>query len=161
LILNVIAIDPGVTTGYARGKISEGHLYYFPFQILDDVDDLWRRLVETNPRHIIIEDFEFRQGKQRTGLNLFPIQLIGVARLYSLIGNLQCAVHIQKASFGKQYYSDNILKNYGFYKRGIPHAMDASRHLLQWFTFGAGYQYNSGTKEFATRLDEWVNDSPS
>lgn len=154
--MNVIAIDPGVMTGYARGVISEGHLYYFPFQMVDDVDDMWRRLVEVNPRHIIIEDFEFRQGKQRTGLNLFPVQLIGVARLYSLMGNIQCALHIQKASFGKQYYTDNVLKAQDLYKRGIPHAMDASRHLLQWFTFGAGYQFNGGERDFATRLNEWT-----
>lgn len=158
--MDLLAIDPGVTTGYARAKISEGHLYYFPFQMLDDVDDLWRRLVEYRPRYIIIEDFEFRQGKQRTGLNLFPIQLIGVVRLYSLIADAQCAVFIQKASYGKQYYTDNILKSNSLYTRGIPHAMDASRHLLHWFSFGAGYQYNGGAKEFATKLDdnEWIND---
>lgn len=155
--MDVIAIDPGVMTGYARGKISEGHLYYFPFQMVDDVDDLWRRLVDVRPRHIIIEDFEFRQGKQKTGLNLFPIQLIGITRLYSLIGDAQCAVHIQKASYGKAYYTDNILKSNQLYKRGIPHGMDASRHLLQWFTFGSGYQFNGGQADFATKLDAWIN----
>ena len=154
--MNVIAIDPGVMTGYARGKISEGHLYYYAFQMVDDVDDLWRRLKDVRPRHVIIEDFEFRQGKQRTGINLFPVQLIGVTRLYALMGDVQCAVHIQKASYGKAYYTDNILKSRSLYKRGIPHAMDASRHLLQWFTFGAGYQFNGGEPDFATRLDAWV-----
>jgi hypothetical protein len=124
--------------------------------MVDDVDDFWRRLVSIKPRHLIIEDFEFRQGKQKTGLNLFPVQMIGIARLYSLIGNTQCAVHIQKAAQGKSYYTDNILKSLDLYKRGIPHAIDASRHLLHWFTFGSGYQYNGGTRDFATLLDEWV-----
>lgn len=156
--MKVLAIDPGVTTGFAQGRISEGHLYYYAFQIVDDVDDLWRRLIAFGPRHIIIEDFEFRQGKQRTGINLFPVQLIGITRLYAMIGDVQCAVHIQKASFGKAYYSDTILKSSSLYKRGIPHAMDASRHLLQWFTFGSGYQYNGGKRDFATRLDEWPRD---
>lgn len=155
--MNIIAIDPGIQSGYCYAKISpDGRLMYYPFQAVDDVDDLWRRLDGFKPRHLIIEDFEFRGGvaQRKTGLNLFPVQAIGVARLYGLTQG-QVAIHIQKAAQGKSYYTDIVLKNKDLYVRGKPHAMDATRHLLQWFTFGSGFQYNGGQKLFAIRLDKW------
>ena len=155
--IRVIAIDPGVETGFCYAKITDsGQIFFFPFQSVDDVDDLWRRLDEFKPRHLIIEDFEFRGGtaKRATGLNFFPMQLIGVSRLYSLTQG-QVAVHVQKAAQGKGYYTDNVLKGIDCHVRGRPHAMDATRHLLQWFTFGAGFQYNKGKKPYAIKLDRW------
>lgn len=152
----MLAIDPGVTTGYAFAVIDEvtGLLKYYPHQMVDDIDDLWRRLILFKPRHVIIEDFDHR-GKARTGLNYFPVQLIGVTRLWSLITVEQTACHLQKAATGKAYYTDNLLKQMSLYVRGKPHAMDASRHLLQWFTFGSGYQYNKSNKtDFASLLTE-------
>ena len=139
----VISIDPGKTTGYCYADLTPGlSLEYHPFQSFDDVDDLWRRLKEYEPQYIIIEDFEFRQ-KSRAGLVLFPVQMIGVARLYSLIAPPPVSLYLQKAAQGKSYYKDPILKKNDLYVRGLPHGMDASRHLLHWITFGAGYQYNS------------------
>jgi hypothetical protein len=93
-------------------------------------------------------------------MNYFPVQLIGVARLYELTEPTgQCALSLQKASTGKAYYSDTTLKNRKLYKRGVPHGMDATRHLLQWATFGAGYQYINGSQDFATMLDKWTGDN--
>lgn len=154
--MKVLAIDPGGTTGYCTGVFNTkvGAKEYIgtsdtlkptsitlqPFQQVDDVDEMWRRLEAFEPRYIIMEDFEFRGGA-RKGLNLFPVQLIGVARLYELYARHQCALTLQKASFGKSYYTDSMLGKLGFYKRGMPHGMDAMRHLLQWLTFGAGYQF--------------------
>jgi hypothetical protein len=154
--LRVIAIDPGVQTGYCYASIDNGRLFYYPFQTVDDVDECWKRLENFQPRFIVIEDFEFRRGKQAGGLNLFPVQLIGVARLYALtMGN--CATFIQKASQGKSYYTDRVLKEMGLYKRGIPHGLDASRHLLQWATFGPGNKYigqKHSAREFAMIVDK-------
>lgn len=145
--MKIMAIDPGETTGicYARLR-TDGILEYHPFQVTDDVDDLWRRIHAFAPDQIIIEDFEFRGGA-RAGLNLKPVQHIGVVRLYDLTvgkGNLR----IQKAAQGKSYYNDKSLRNLGLYVRGIPHGMDASRHLLQWFTFGPGFKHNNGEQKF-------------
>lgn len=152
--MKVIAIDPGVTTGYCYARVMEEVLYYYPFQIMDDVDDLFKRLHSFGPRYIIMEDFQFRQGKQRTGINLFPVQLIGVAKLYSIITVQQCALELQSPYEGKGYYNDAVLKRKGLYKRGIPHAMDASRHLLHFFAYKAGYQYNI---QQAVILESWTD----
>lgn len=156
----ILSIDPGMMSGYCYARILEDKtVEYMPFQSMDEVDDLYRRLVEFNPRFIIMEDFEYRSGKHKSGLNLFPVQLIGVARLYELNApNGKCALTLQKAAQGKAYYSDAVLKKHKLYKRGIPHGMDASRHLLQWLTFGPGYQYITGDPNFARIVDTWATD---
>jgi len=138
-VIKVLAIDPGIHTGYVYAMITEDQqLECLPFQAVDEVDDFWRRLFDFAPDIIVMEDFAFR-GRASTGLNLFPMQLIGIARLYEMIepsGKLQ--LFLQSPSFGKSYYTDRMLKSHDVYKRGIPHGMDALRHLLQWATFGAG-----------------------
>lgn len=153
--MRIIAIDPGVTTGFCYAELDEdlGKVEYDPFQWKDEVNDLWERLYEFKPDVIICEDFEHRRGNYQGGLNLFPVQLIGVTRLFSL--NEGVPIFLQKAAQGKSYYTDPILKQLNLYRRGIPHGMDASRHLLQWCMFGSGYQYMSSkkTEECVTLLD--------
>lgn len=156
--MKIIAVDPGVMTGYTYARITEDkHLEVYPFQMTDDVDDFYRRLQDFAPDVIIIEDFEFR-NRSRAGLNLFPVQMIGIARLYELTEPTgKCQLITQAASIGKAYYTDVLLKKHGLYKRGIPHGTDSLRHLLQWVTFRGGYQYvdlKTGEK-LATWLDSW------
>jgi len=156
--MDIIGIDPGVMTGFCYGHILDtGHVVIMPFQAMDEVDDLYRRLEEYNPRHIIMEDFEYRGGRNQTGINLFPVQLIGVARLYEMNApDGKCALRLQKAAQGKSYYSDVTLKNLGLYKRGVPHGIDAMRHLLQWLTFGSGYQYISSDPNPFKLVNTWT-----
>jgi hypothetical protein len=148
-VLKVIAIDPGRTTGYCQAEIRTGKLHYHVFQEIDEVEDLWHRLDKLKPRFIICEDFDFRGGHHRaaTGIDYFPIQLIGVANLYAAIAPHQCACYMQKAAQGKAYYTNPVLKDQGYLKRGmatsVPHGIDAMRHLFQWFTFGPGFKYNT------------------
>jgi hypothetical protein len=146
--MRVIAIDPGGVTGYCYARIENGCIEYAPFQMQDDVEDLWDRLYKFSPDHTIIEDFEFRGGARR-GLDLFPVQLIGVTYLYHNKFNPRARLHIQKAATGKAYYTDAVLKRNGLYVRGCAHGMDASRHLLQWFTFGYGHKYQGNAPDFA------------
>jgi hypothetical protein len=156
--MKILAVDPGVMTGYVYARITDDQqIEVFPFQMTDDVDEFWSRLKLFVPDAIVMEDFEFR-GRSRTGLNLFPVQLIGIARLYELIEPTgKCQLVLQSAGVGKGYYTDVVLKKHGLYKRGIPHGMDALRHLLQWITFRGGYTYvdlKTGGK-LATLLNEW------
>ena len=170
--MRIISIDPGIMTGYCYAELHptpiKGQLQYYPFQTNDNVDDLWRRLTKFNPQHIIIEDFEFRRGKMAAGgLELFPKELIGIAKLFSLIGSEDTGygsprLFIQKAAQGKSYYTDDVLKRASLYVRGVPHGMDAARHLLQWFTFGFGNQFmgKQNLEDFAQITDrmEWWSD---
>lgn len=150
--MRILAIDPGITTGYCLATTygrndTEMIIEITPKQNVDDVDDIWRQLEDLEPRYIICEDFEFRQ-KARTGLNLFPMQAIGVVRLYEQMASHQCAAVLQKAATGKAYYTNKQLKDLGVYKPGAAweHSMDATRHLLHWLTFGSGYQFIQGKR---------------
>jgi hypothetical protein len=146
--LRIVSIDPGVTTGYTFGLlVPNERLDVYPHQLTHDVDDFWRHIKAFEPQHIVIERFEFRQGKQHAGINLFPRELIGVARLYSLVAPPPVAIDLQTAAQGKSYFSDKTLKANGLYARGVPHAMDSLRHMMQWLTFGAGYQFRGSSKE--------------
>jgi hypothetical protein len=132
-----------VTTGYCLATLEpEKSCEVKPFQVVDDVDDFLDRLKGIQPRYIVMEDFEYR-NRARAGLNLFPVQLIGIARLYEMRAQHQVGLTLQKAAQGKSYYKDETLKRLGLYKRGVPHGLDAMRHVLHWLTFGAGYQFNS------------------
>lgn len=146
--LKILAVDPGVTSGYCEATLTDDrgndpHIELKPFQMVDDVDDIWRRLEKIKPRYIVCEDFEYR-NRSRAGLVLFSVQAIGVIRLYELMAEHQTAVVLQKAATGKGFFTDTQLKNHGAYKRGIPHAMDATRHLLHWLTFMSGHQLVEG-----------------
>jgi hypothetical protein len=160
--MKIISIDPGVETGYCYARITEdGQLRYWPHQGVDDVDELWRKLVNFEPRFIVMEDWEDRRGARATGgVNSFPVQLIGVARLYSLTANHQCAIYLQKPNEGLGgFYSHRMLKQLGLLIRGditkMPHGLSAMQHLLQWTAFKAGSQFINDRRTFATRLDRW------
>ena len=138
--MRVMAVDPGKCTGYCYAAFKDGELYYYPFQFYDDVDNFWDRLDAFGPSHIVIEDFQFRKGRT-AGVSLFSVELIGVARLYEAKHH-RVVLHKQQPAQGKGYYTDATLKALGLYKRdGNEHARDATRHLLQWATFGPGYKY--------------------
>ena len=159
-MIKVLAVDPGIMTGFTYARITDDQrLEVYPFQMPDAVDDFWRRLHEFQPDIIVMEDFEFR-GRARTGLILYPVQLIGIASLYEMVEPTgRCQLVLQPASTGKAYYTDVMLKSKGVYKRGIPHGMDSLRHLLQWATFRGGAQYvdfKTGEK-LATMLDVWAD----
>src|SRR4030095_5204153 len=111
--MRIISIDPGRETGFCYAELENKTLSYHPFQAMDDVDDLATRLRRFDPQVIIIEDFEFRRSRYNSGLDLFPVQLIGVTRLYDSFGKTQ--LFIQKAATGKGYYTDLVLKRMDLY----------------------------------------------
>lgn len=143
----VIALDPGITTGIATGVIKNGRMEVGSAQYKWDVYDLYKYLCRHQPDHLIYERFDYRRHKHRDGLELYSRELIGVAKLFAaihndLVHNLNIYEQMPAEGVGG-YYTDNVLKAEGVYKVGNPHANDAVRHLLQWFTFKSGYQFNT------------------
>ena len=137
-----LALDPGRTTGAAVGELENGRMYVRWSQHRFDHIQLWQQLELLKPDYLIIEEFEYRRGtRSREGLDLYPRELLGVAELWCQMNKKP--IYRQKASEGKSYFSNSTLQSNRCYDRGKPHAMDAVRHLLQWFTFGFGYQYNT------------------
>ena len=136
-----VAFDPGVTTGAAVGTLEDGKMFVRSTQHRLDHLQLWQQLELLKPDYVITEDFEFRR-KSPEGLILYSLELIGVMEVWTALNKKP--LFRQKASQGKGYYTNTILKANLVYQAGprYTHAMDAVRHLLHWYTFGWGYQFN-------------------
>jgi hypothetical protein len=147
--MRVVALDPGVTTGIAEGAINnEGHLDFQADQAQISLKFLWEYLHRVKPDHIVYETFEFRQGKQRGNLELFSRNVIGVIQLYVELHDIHVAP--QKAAQAKEFMSNERLKEEQAWLKGKEHARDAIKHLLYWFYWGAGYQYNEKGHRLST-----------
>lgn len=145
-VLNVIAIDPGETTGYAHGKIIDGQMVIATGQAKWSHSELLKHLQWYQPHIIVYETFDFRRHKkaQRDRVNLYAKELIGVIELYEQMVDF-VILHEQRPSqvMGKiAYFNHQRLKEEGIYKPNKKHANEAVRHLLYWFNFGKGYKYN-------------------
>jgi hypothetical protein len=159
--LRALSIDPGETTGYALAVKDREKFFLAYDQAVLKHGDYWnllRRVGQFGSLHIVCEDFEFRQGKQKTGLNLYPVELIGITRLFCS-DNQWRPLWMQKAAQGKGYYDDNKLKSLRVYQKGIEHGRDAARHLLHWFHFGGGYQFNDNDPQVELVTEDWIRNA--
>lgn len=140
-----LALDPGGTTGWclARWLPENNRIVLSCGQNQWSLYDLYTAMMavsaDDSPFTIIYESFEYR-NKARAGLNLIPVKLIGVIEL---LGQLDCGfrMYSQNAAQGKGFYSDDKLKKMELYQVGDQHGRDATRHMLHFFTFGAGVQW--------------------
>lgn len=137
----LLALDPGVTTGWCKGYLQGKRLKLEVGQTKFKLHQIYDALHILDPDDLIYEDFEYR-NYSRSGLDLTPVKVIGVIELH-----LEYYTHTgikgyrQKAATGKSYYNDDKLKQYGVYLKAVQHGRDATRHLMHHLTFGAGSQY--------------------
>jgi len=157
MVLRVLSIDPGRTTGYALSALDKETFYIAYGQADLDHNTFWGFLKKTNTHqviHTVCEDFEYRKGKQQEGLDLYPVELIGVLRLFCS-NDRWYPLWMQKAAQGKGYYDDTKLRGMKLYHKGLEHGRDAARHLLHWFNFGYGYQFNDDPS-YELVEEEWL-----
>lgn len=140
-VLNVVAFDPGVTTGFATGMIEDGHMKVSCGQHKWNHHMLWLQLEGYRPKYIVCETFQYR-NRARKGLELISREYIGVINLFCQMNN-SVELNMQEPGTVMHHFTDKRLRADGLYKPGKPHAMDAMRHLLHWFTFGRGYEFNT------------------
>lgn len=148
MTIKAVAFDPGLTTGYAVGYLDDGFMAVKAGQAKWTHLDLWAELQLSQPDYVIWERFVFRKRSQHEGVELYPRELIGVLHLYVQVRNQELnhscvAVEQMPMKSDGSYYTDDKISKDGLWIRGKPHGMDALRHLLYWFTFGSGYQYNT------------------
>lgn len=136
-----LALDPGITTGRSLGIIYEDHLLISCSQDKWNHRECYEFISKIKPDHLIVESFEYR-NMRRDNLELYSRELIGIAHLIDQQSS-NIKLHMQTAAQGKGFYSDQKLKAMGTYDRSNRHGRDAMRHLLHWWTFGAGYQFNN------------------
>lgn len=164
-LIKVISLDPGGTTGWAKGLILNGKMGAISGQDAWDHLALYTAIQVFDPDIIVCERFDYRKGGyKQEGVELISREYIGVVELFvqqsnalsysSLEGHkrsVKLCMQMPSEGVGGYWKEDDKLKADGMYMAGIPHGNDAMRHLLQWFTFKEGYQYN---KEGFYRLDK-------
>jgi hypothetical protein len=139
-----LALDPGVTTGLCVCFLNEDKLHVAPderkFSLLGLFDYI--RWFADYDSYVVYEDFQYR-NQPRTGLDLTPVKMIGIIELCAqwYWEDEEAEFFKQTPAQGKGFYSDARLKAMGIYRTGKAHGRDATRHLMQWATFGAGSQY--------------------
>lgn len=146
-MIAVFALDPGKTTGYTFAFLEGDRmdLYVGEQQFsLGELNSILNKYIsDARPGvqlHVLYEDFEYR-NYARSGLDLTPVKMIGIIELYREWHEPFVGFHKQSAATGKAFWSDDKLKQAEAYVKGKRHGRDATRHTLQWFTFGAGGQY--------------------
>lgn len=143
-VITAIAFDPGRTTGYAIACVDDEGLFICYDEEKMDHKRLWD-FVPLWIDHIICETFEFRQGKAKTGVDLYPCELIGVLHMRDQSTKVELHMQDPWVQSGKKvYYSDTKLKDMNFYQSSPHHGRSAVKHMLYWFKFGAGFQYTQG-----------------
>jgi hypothetical protein len=126
----VVALDPGLTIGICilHEDDSYEHRQFVPAQYPHPHEMLFDILSEINPKVVVYERFDFRAAKN--GAVLTGVEYIGVIELYAQIKCLE--IFKISPSDGKAFWTDNKLRLLGMYKRGMPHANDATRILNTW-----------------------------
>ncbi len=139
MLVDLFAIDPGTTTGWAYVKgadsligpagdcdldIACGQMSGEEFQQSHDlarlIDRIW-------PCAVIIEDFIPRQlNKERWFLS--PVRVTNQLGMLLWLKDRQWL--LQQPSLAKSTIDDSRLKGAGLYNAGQPHANDATRHAL-------------------------------
>ena len=148
--MKAVSLDPGKTTGICFASVQVDGVNHAEFLCLT-VEQAELRLAQmynmlsnfcegTDELHIIYEDFSYRNAS-RMGLDLTPVKLIGIIEMFREWHEPKIGFWKQSAATGKSFYSDDRLKTLGIYEKGKPHGRDATRHMMQWFTFGAGAQF--------------------
>jgi hypothetical protein len=140
----ILALDPGVTTGFCVGTHVKDKLYVSPNEgqfSLGEIETLMRNFLGLSANlNVVYEDFSYR-NVARMGLDLTPVKVIGIIELFEEKFEPFVPFHKQSAATAKGFFTDAKLKNMGIYKVGVQHGRDATRHLLHWANFGPGGGY--------------------
>lgn len=142
--MKIISYDPGVTTGFVVASLNEtGPLRCKPNQWRFLHINIYNHMHSEMPDIIVCESFEYR-NRAKANLVLYSREMIGVIELYCQQVPT-CELIYQPPSTIAGYFSDKRLKDEDMWIKGKQHAMDALRHMLHWYKFGKGFQFD--TKE--------------
>lgn len=149
----IFALDPGGTTGWAKCVLEEeadsideqgnlrtkrvGHFSSDQIGPGSHHMRLWEILGElvgqTQELHLVVESFQYRQSDaNRTGTVLVSLEYIGIAKLFALLHPERVRYQEQTPAEGKGFVTDTKIRRLGLWTPGMPHAMDAMRHLIYY-----------------------------
>src|SRR6185436_6866635 len=119
----IVAVDPGLMTGiawYNAGDVGTQQLDVESFYAFVDA---WRDDVT----QVVCEAYMISPDTLRKTRQLWSLELIGLLRFKCW--QLKIPFELQQASSAKKFCSNDLLKQFGFYRPGQDHANDALRHL--------------------------------
>ena len=127
--MRIIALDPGVTTGvaiYRSDDNTPGRDPFEQFQFKGSHAEFWDIVLQRDDWNAIVyEKFTYQR---RDRVELYPVQVIGVIRMYAQQEDIPEFSHT--ASAAKGLITDDKLKKMGLWIPNLRHAMDATRHLM-------------------------------
>lgn len=118
----IIALDPGVTTGVA---ILDSQQRLRTYQDVFSHKSLMEYLEDLSPTTVVYESFVYQR---RNKVELYPVEVIGVIRLYAQ--KYDIPLYVQSASQAKGFITNDKIEAMGLWVKGQKHGMDALRHLL-------------------------------
>jgi hypothetical protein len=130
---SVLAIDPGVTTGFAF-RARDGEIFSWQHEL--NSEDLpytyfMAQLETLVVDRVVCERFDFRQNK--TGVDYTPVELIGLIKFWAEDAiDEEIIWQGQDIKSNKSFWTEEKLKLYGVYKPNLGHAMDATKHLMHY-----------------------------
>lgn len=123
----LIGVDPGGTTGLCQwytGTQRPDLLQLDPGRTMDYLESVarWHATV------FVVETYTITAATAKMSQQHDALELIGVVKYLARGADLP--VHFQSPSEAKKFSTDAKLKKAGWYQPGLPHARDASRHVL-------------------------------
>lgn len=137
----LLALDPGETTGWSVFKCDgyevtrgdSGQISCVPLE--QGIQDITKLLYTWKPGFVVYEDYKVYAWKAQSHSwgELHTPQLIGAIRMRC--SDLKLPVKTQMAQHAKQFMTDDKLRAWGFYQKGMKHARDSIRHGLFFLLF--------------------------
>jgi len=138
----LLSLDPGHTTGYAVWHVTcefvqlveAGHLTTWVREdlTLQPLEDILRRY---KIDHVVMETYQVYEWKSQdhSWSQVPTVQIIGGIKI--ILQQHKIPYSSQTAQVAKQFCTDDKLKQWGFYKVGFRHAVDAIRHGAYFLLF--------------------------
>lgn len=128
------SFDPGESTGFAlydpvsKALVRTELILNGKTPILSD---LFLFLSNLSPRAVVVESFHLYPGRagNKVGSSFPEIEVIGCIRTYCQLNMVE--LNFQTAAQGKSIWSDDRLKQFGYYTENR-HCRDAVRHALHF-----------------------------
>lgn len=130
----MLCLDPGHTTGVAIFKDGKFYKGLQVTTIVEDkeIDIQWDNLIrlfdEVQPTKVVCENYKIYAHKlsQHTFSSVSTLRLIGGIDLICHMRNIP--IHYQMALEAKGFVTDDKLKKWNLWQKGMRHSRDAIRH---------------------------------
>lgn len=125
----IIAVDPGLTTGWAvlypDGEFRSGETKG-PYAFLKTVYGLLRD--RAFDWHLVVEKYTITPETIKKSRQTDALEIIGALKFFAAY--YDAGWSMQMPSEAKAFASDGKLRRIGWFRQGLGHANDASRHLM-------------------------------